>query len=190
MKLFFADTETTGLDPRKHEMFQFAFIIEIDGKIVEEVNITMRPTNPEAVTQEALDITKKTIEEIMAYQDPKEAYKQVVAILAKYIDKFDKTDKFVWIGQNPTFDTGFVRVFFKRAGDNYFGSWFRSVPTDLISFVTIMSLKGYLDLPNFKLGTICEALKIKLNAHDALDDVRATREAFHILLDKVPECTS
>jgi len=38
MKLFYADTETTGLDPREHEAFQLAFIIEIDGKVVDEAD--------------------------------------------------------------------------------------------------------------------------------------------------------
>ena len=32
-KICWIDTETTGLDPRKHDVIQLAALVEIDGKI-------------------------------------------------------------------------------------------------------------------------------------------------------------
>ena len=69
MKLFYADTETTGLDPKVHEVFQFSFIIEIDGKVVEEADIEMRPDRPDEASPEALKVTNKTIKELKAYPE-------------------------------------------------------------------------------------------------------------------------
>ena len=72
MKLFFADTETTGLDPIKNEMFQLAFLIELEGKVAEEVNITFRPERWDTVSPEALEITGKTKEELRSYPPKQE----------------------------------------------------------------------------------------------------------------------
>jgi hypothetical protein len=48
MKLFYADTETTGLDPFRNEAFQLAFIIEVDKIKIKE-------------RHKGLEVTKKTL---------------------------------------------------------------------------------------------------------------------------------
>ena len=181
MKLFFADTETTGLDPLRNEAFQLAFIIEVDGKVVCEKNIKMRPAHPETADAKALEVTQKTLEELAAYPLRAQGFRELNATLAKYVDRYDKNDKFVWIGQNPEFDVRFVRALFKEHGDNYFGSWFDSRPADLISLAVASKIKGIIKPENFKLGTLAAEFGIKFDAHDALADVRVTREVWQRL---------
>ena len=189
MKLFFADTETTGLDPVKNEVFQFGCIIEVSGKIVDEMNIKLRPTDFSNVTEEALRITGKTVEELKTYPPAAEGYRSLMSTLGKHVDKYNKMDKMVWVGQNARFDIEFTRQLFKRQGDKYFGSWFESQPIDLISIARFCKIAGLINPENSQLGSICKALGVELNAHDALDDVKATREAMYKLMEflKKPE---
>lgn len=187
MKLFFADTETTGLDPNIHEVFQFSFIIEVDGKVAEEADIKMRPARPEAASPEALKVTNKTLKELAGYPDRRAAYAKLVEILARHVDRYDKADKFLWVGQNPGFDIPFARAFFREMGDKFFGSWFDNRPADLISLAVALKCRGLIQPENFKLGTLCDVFGVPLKAHDALEDVRATRAVFRRMLDFLPE---
>lgn len=181
MKLFYADTETTGLDPTRNEAFQLAFIIEVNGKVVCEKNIRMRPAHPETADAKALEVTKKTLAELAQYPMRQQAYREFTETLGKFVDKYDKTDKMVWVGQNPEFDVRFVRAFFKEHNDNYFGSWFDSRPADLISLAVAAKVKGLINPENFKLATLAAEFGIKFDAHDALADVRATRQVWQRL---------
>jgi len=187
MKLFFADTETTGLDPNIHEVFQFSFIIEVDGHIVEEADIKMRPDRPEEASPEALKVTNKTIKELKTYPDRGEAFKKLIDILGRHVDRYDRADKFLWVGQNPSFDIPFVRAHFRERGDKFFGAWWDNRPADLISLAVALKMRGLISPENFKLGTLCETFGVSLKAHDALEDVRATRTVFRKMLDFLPE---
>lgn len=187
MKLFYADTETTGLESKIHEVFQFSFIIEIDGEIVEEADIKMRPDRPEEASPEALKVTNKTIKELKTYPKRGVAFERLVEILGRHVDRYDRADKFLWIGQNPSFDIPFVRALFREQGDKYFGAWFDNRPADLISLGVALKYRGLIDPENFKLGTLCDYFGVSLKAHDALEDVRATRAVFQKMIEFFPE---
>ncbi|MFH1723262.1 MAG: 3'-5' exonuclease [Elusimicrobiota bacterium] len=185
MKLFFADTETTGLDPAKNELFQLAFLIEIDGKVVDERNIRFRPERPENISSEALEITRKTKEELLSYPPRKKGFRELIATLGKWVGRYDKTDKMIWIGQNPDFDIRFVRALFSDMGDNYFGSWWDPRPADLISLAVASKTRGVFNPPNFKLGSLAAEFGIAFEAHDALADVQVTRRVWHRLAENI-----
>jgi DNA polymerase III epsilon subunit-like protein len=185
MKLFFADTETTGLDPVKNEIFQLAFLLEIEGKVTEEVNITFRPERWEFVSAEALEITGKTKEELKSYPPKQEGFKKLLAVLGRHVDRYDKTDKMIWIGQNPDFDVRFLRNFFREMGDKFFGSWWDPRPADLISLAVASKTRGVFNPVNFKLGTLAAEFGIEFDAHDAMADVRVTREVWHLLAKNI-----
>ncbi len=185
MKTFWADTETTGLSSTRNEIWQLAFIIEIDGKVVVEKNFKMRPLHPENAHPKALEVGKVTLETLAKFPHPTEVYKEMVAILDKHVDRFNPADKFFIAGQNVQFDVGFLRAFFKQNGNTFFGSYFESAPIDLMTASAMAVRAGIIRVPNFKLGTICAALGIKLEAHDALEDIKATRHAFDELTKRL-----
>ena len=59
-----------------------------------------------------------------------------------------------------------------------------------MSLVATCSRQGLIKTADFKLGTVCAFLGIELKAHDALEDIKATRQAFVTLSDrfvKAPE---
>lgn len=177
MKILWLDTETTGVTANSYP-YQFAGIIEIDGEVKEKFDIKCKPFSDAEISQEALTVTGKTEEEIKSYQDPKEAYNQIITIFSKYIDKFDKTDKFVIAGHNVSFDFDMTLKWFKKCGDNYFGSWVEYKRNfDTLAVIRSFQVVGIFPITeNNKLTTIAEKLGIKLEfAHDAMYDIEATR---------------
>ena len=181
MKIAWIDKETGGLDPKLHDITQIAAILEIDGRIVDELNLLVRPTSADRVSQEALDITKKTLEQVMAHPlSMVEAHAALVGALARFVNKYDREDKFIWAGQVPRFDMDFGREMFRRVGDAYFGSWFWPNPADLSGLVMALRMMGHFPkLKNCKLASVAEELKITHDAHEAMSDIRVTRKAFY-----------
>lgn len=182
-KIFWFDTETTGLNPQRNCLVQLAYLIEIDGEIKDEGNLLSSPFPTSVIDKKALDIHGRTEEEIKAYPSPLNIHKDLCDTLSTYINKYDKTDKFIPAGYFTHFDTDMLRSFFKNCGDNYYGSWFASVSLDVSSFVAHEIVKNGLKFENHKLETICRHFKIDLQAHDALSDIKATRELFLKLIN-------
>src|SRR6056297_2536163 len=101
MKELFFDLETTGLDKSKNAIHQIGGIIRIDGKIVEEIDINMRPDSDQVVEERALKVSNLTKEDIMNNPySQKEGYEEFVRILDKYVDRFNKKDKMFLCGYN------------------------------------------------------------------------------------------
>ena len=179
MKVLYFDTETTGLNPFAHEIFQFAAIIEIDGEVVEEVNWRCRPLNLDIVEQGALDVTGMTRAKLDLLHHPRGMVKDIVALFDKYIDKYDKTDKFYPCGHNVVFDLNFLNNLFQTNGQKYgtgaYQNW-RAIDTRVMA--NIAAFDGKLDVKDVKLETLCKHFGIEIQAHDALSDIRATRELF------------
>jgi len=174
-KIFWFDVETTGLDPINQDIVQLAFLIEIDGKIIESDNMLMQPFDYDTIDQQALDIHGRTVEELKTYPDPREAYKHLISILEKYVDRFNREDKFNHAGYNSRFDLEFLKQFFVKNDDVYFGSWFNYKGIDPLTILHALDGIGKVSLPNYKLETACGHFNIPIEAHDALSDITATR---------------
>lgn len=179
MKVLWIDEETTGLDPNLNTIVQIAGMVEIDFKIVDTFNFYCNPLD-KVITQQALDITGKTAEQLMSYPHPDEAYKQLFKILGKHCNKFDKLDKFVVGGYNVKFDIDFLHVWCQERGEKYLGSFLAATTIDPMHIVSVLEYMGLEDLstlPNRKLLTLCNHFGIPLdgNAHDAAYDIEATR---------------
>lgn len=182
-KLFFYDLETTGLDYKKNAIHQLSAIIVINGEVKERINIKIRPFEGAEISQEALDVGNVTLEQIMAYPPMEEAHTQLIRIMSKYVNRFDKTDKFFLVGYNNAhFDNDFFREMFIRCDDIYFGSWFWSNSIDTMTLATINLLDQRSKMINFKLSTVANELGIRLEEsklHDALYDVDLTMQVFY-----------
>lgn len=177
-KLFWFDTETTGVDCRQNSMVQLGAIIEIDGIIQEEIELLFRPLPGRIIAPKALEINGRTEAELMEFPDASIGIAALKKKLSKYVNKFDKNDKFVQVGFNVMFDCDFLRQTWVAAGDQYGpGSYMFNCPWDVRSDVAKLICRTGLRLKNYKLETICKHFGIEIdNAHDALADVRATRE--------------
>jgi DNA polymerase III subunit epsilon len=181
IKTLFCDVETTGIDSNKHGIIQIAGLIDIDGEIVEEFDIRLKPFKGQMISKESMNINGVSIEDLNKFLEPTEGYSKFVEILSKYVSKFDKNDKYFFIGYNSSFDDNFLRALFKNCGDDYYGSyiWW---PTIDVSVFAMEFLKEQRHLfPNFKLGTIAKTLSIPIDEtrlHEAKYDSILTREIY------------
>lgn len=195
-KLFFYDSETTGVRHWKNGIHQISGAIEVGGVIVESFNFKVKPVERAIIEKTALDIAGVTEAQIMEYEAMKSVYQKIEKMLAKYVDKFNKKDKFHLVGyNNASFDNHFFRAWFVQNAPNekaalygnYFGSWFWS---DCIDVMVLASycLKDVRDeLEDFKLMTVAKYLGIEIDEtklHDALYDIELTRLVYHLLIHK------
>jgi len=187
-KIFWADTETTGLDPKRNSLIELAGIIEIDGEIKEDIRLLFRPIGGRSINPEALKTNGRTLKELAGFPAPWEGVLNLKKTLGKYVDKYDPNDKFVVAGYNVGFDVGFIRETFLYCGDKYYGSWFFNTPLDVWTVVAFFVGFMKLRLPNYKLGTVCKHFGVKLkDAHTALADIYATRALCRRLLRIIEE---
>lgn len=185
MKILYYDLETTGVKHWKNSIHQIAGLIEIDGKVVEEFNFNVQPHPKALIDPEALKVGNVTEEQIKAYPPMEAVYKQLVKLLSKYVNKFDKKDKFFLCGyNNAAFDNQFLRAFFQLNDDSYFGSWFWNEPLDVFILASEKFKEERAEMPAFNLKAVAQHVGIAVkdnDLHDALYDVKLTREIYKIL---------
>lgn len=177
--------ETTGTMPNKHGIHQISGEITIDGETKETFDFKVRPNPKAEITQEALDVAGVTKEQILAYPPMEVIFAQFISMLDKYVDRFDKKDKFFLAGfNNASFDNNFLRGWFLQNGDKYFGSWFWANSIDLMVMATPYLASKRADMENFKLSTVAAALGVNIEErklHDASYDIWLTKAIFDIV---------
>ena len=177
IKDLYIDLETTGTDHMVNGITQIAGTVVINGTEAESFNFNVAPFPGQGIEEEALRVTGKTLEEVLSYPSPREIYAKFTAILNKYCNKFDKQDKFNFIAYNSPFDNQFLRSFFARNDDKYFGSYFWAPDICVMRNAMMLLRKERPKLKDFKLGTVAEYLNIDLSnvqLHDALADIQLT----------------
>lgn len=112
-------------------------------------------------------------------------YKQFVDMLSKYVDRYNKQDKFFLAGYNNAhFDNQFLRSWFIQNGDKYFGSWFWSNSIDVMVLATPFLAEKRSQMENFKQGTVAKTLGIEVDdtkLHDALYDIQICKAIYDIV---------
>lgn len=182
MKIIYLDVETGGLNCEINPLLQLSGLIEIDGKVKEKFDMLIKPFKNSKIDQEALIVQNKTMEYIDKFHllEDTEAYLKFLKILDKYIDKYNKKDKFIVCGYNVRFDISFINSLFERHCNPFLFSYFHSTMIDPINLISIFQAEGKLPfLENNKLKTWCDFFEIKLKkAHDGLEDIIATRKLY------------
>lgn len=185
MKLFFFDLETTGVDYKTNAIHQISGEIVIDGVSVEKFNLHVRPFEGAVIDEKALQVGGVTKEQIMSYPVGYEVYNELLAMLGKYVSRFDRKDKFFLVGyNNASFDNQFLREFFLKCGDIYFGSWFWANSIDVMVLASWYLADERQNLSDFKLATVAKYLGINVSdadLHDAHYDIWLTKEVYNIV---------
>lgn len=185
-KICYIDTETTGLDPEKNGIIQISGMIEIDTKIVgDPFDFKIMPYSGDEIEDRALatSYTKREHLHEPEYQNPALIKHVFLNILGKHVAKFDKTDKFTFIGYNARFDMDFLREWFLKAGDSYFGSWFWFPPIDIMGLAAQKLMAERHTMANFKQGTVAAKLGIDVDEsrlHDSLYDIEIARKIYYL----------
>ena len=183
LKQIFIDTETTGVDRRNCGLWQLSGIIEC-GKRQEKFDFKMDIFEGSKIDPKAFETNNMTLEKIATFADPTETYEKFVKLLGRYVDKYDKQDKFIAIAYGAEFDQEVLRTWFERNDDDYFGSWFFYPWIDVMQLAAYRYRQERHNFKNFKLSTVAQYLKIcdekcETNVyHDAAFDIDITYKMY------------
>jgi len=184
-KILWLDTETTGLYPKKHCLIQVAGIAVIDGKEVGEFNYKCKPAEKYSVNEKALQINNLTRKEIYSWPEPDDVCINMVKFMRDFVDESDGYDKFVPAGYNVQFDLNFIKQLFEDFGNlNVFSKFVGYSNIDILNVVRWLKHSNiyFQDIENCKLKTVVQHCRLEnFNAHDALSDVRKTKELAKLL---------
>ena len=183
-KIIWIDTETTGLSSEQNGLREVGYLIEIDGKIVDHLLLYINPNSYKKdilIDNYALEISNKTIEDLNEYPDSSLQFLNFIEKLEKYIYPGDKKDKFQVSGYNTSFDTDFLKAWFKDNDNNSYSSYFSHAELDTLAFARKLSHLGCFTPEDHKLPTLCKLFNIPLEAHNALNDIEATKHLDEIL---------
>lgn len=187
MKILFFDTETTGLDFERSAIIQFGAILDdFKLKLTTKLNIKIKPHEDALIEDAALEVNKTSREDLLSPDrvDHKAAYKEITDMCG-FPRQVRPINRVFLCGYNIlSFD---IPMFYKmahRSGDQYPHGKFHWPGIDIAPLAAFYLGKKRMDLPNFKLMTVAEALGIKIDlneAHDALYDVEITRKMYYKL---------
>ncbi len=182
MKLLFFDLETTGIKYWRNGIHQISGEVVIDGVTKESFNYNVRPHAQCDIEEEALRVCHVTKAQIMAYPPMEEVYRDFIRMLSRYVDKYDRKDKFFLVGyNNASFDNYFLKAFFVQNGDDYFYSWFWINSIDVMVLATQHLMQQRHLMSDFKQETVARQLGIPIEPdklHDASYDIVLTKEIY------------
>lgn len=184
LKIYY-DLETTGTDVRKHSIHQLALIVEVDGEVVETVEIRTAPHPKAQIDPKALKTSKVTEEQIRAYQPMEQAYRQFLQLFRKYVDPYDKTSRAHLVGyNNRRFDDDFLFAWMQQNGCEAPQVWFWTDTLDVLVLASQYLLDRRDGMQSFRLRRVALTLGLDMedeDLHDATYDVRLTRQIYRIV---------
>lgn len=187
-KILWLDTETTGLNPKKHGLRELACILVVDGQVVEKKWLTIDPRTYKKeieIDNKALELSNITIDDFEVYGDSRRQFEYFREIISKQINIEDKNDKFVLAGFNVKFDNDFLREwFYDNDAGAEFKDYFHYKVIDVFPLVITLKHLEFIDTENDKLKTVCEHFNIPIDAHNALSDIEATKNLYELISDR------
>lgn len=190
MKIFFTDTETTGLSakPGMHEIVQLAGLLTDKRSIIESVSVKCQPINWDKISQQALNVSHLTRDIIRSYIHPADAFDTLWNSLNSHVIR---SEKIKIAGQNVRFDIRFMELWWNTWRPDsvpFFGDVFDTTdPYELMDISKPLKELGILVVDNVKLGTVASALCIQPNGelHDAMTDIDLTYRTMFDLIDRI-----
>jgi ribonuclease T len=191
-KKVFLDVETTGIDPEHNNIFQLSGIVtDSDLNVLESFDYRFRPVSLDHVQPDALEKTGMTLDDLRSFPTSAyDAYTSFIEVLSRHCNRYDKADKLHLVAYNAKFDADFLRAFFAKNDDSYFGSWFWNPPICVMQAAAWMTMRVRGALPNFKLSTLCQCAELgwdETRAHDAQYDIQKTLELFKYISLDIPQ---
>ena len=183
MKNFlFLDSETSGTE-KQHGIIQIAGFIDRvnhlnDIEPLENFNFLCNIFKDEVFSKEALEVNGHKESEIANYPLPSETYQKLHTILQKYVHY---PDKYTMVAYNSSFDYEMLNKWYPKAsnGKKQFWHFICGNVFDLMSIMVDLNSWGKIKTKNLKLKTVADYFGIQYQAHDAFDDVGATRELYY-----------
>lgn len=187
-KILWIYTETTGLNPAKHGLRELAYILVIDGQVVNkdvlQIDTRTYKTHVE-IDDKALKLSNVTIEDFDNFEKSEYQFNYFKHSLLSRINIEDKNDYFTLAGFNVKFDNDFLREwFYDNDAGTEFKNYFHYKVIDVFPLVITLKHLGFINTKNDKLKTVCEHFNIPIDAHNALSDIEATKNLYELISDK------
>jgi DNA polymerase-3 subunit epsilon len=173
--LLFVDTETTGLDSTKHELLEVAAIrTSPDGRtVIQTYEAKLFPEHLETAEPRALEVNKYSAAEWP--RDKCARPEDVVDALQKM------SGNTVLVGQNVSFDEGFLSPLFTRLGMKPPWGYHK---IDTVSLAWPLYFNNA-ELPGLSLEKLCKFLGVEsMPTHRAAADVEACRQVYLNLMER------
>jgi DNA polymerase III epsilon subunit-like protein len=182
MRFLWLDTETTGLEITDSAAFEVAMILVDNGKFFCDRCFFLNPLS-ETIKyhEEAGKVHGYSEEDIKCLPPESEQVPKIADFLekARELWKTDgsQTEKLILAGYNVGFDKKHLNALLERNGYKW-EDYFSDIEADVFVQVKKAGMQKALPyLPDRKLGTVAKHLGVTLdNAHDALADIKATRQ--------------
>lgn len=183
MKCLLLDTETTGLRPDRHCVIQVAGRIAQNDSKIKDFSFLLKPRKGAKIDPKALELSGITSKDLKSDDrlHYKDGFFRFKSLLQRYVNPFDRTDKFHLFAFNGRFDEDFLRAFWNDNDDPYFGSFFHAPCHCVWDMATLYPpiFERRPKMPDVKLATIAAELGIyvdKTKLHDASYDVSLTTQ--------------
>jgi DNA polymerase III epsilon subunit-like protein len=176
--ILFFDFETGGIDHKRNPILQAAWILELNGEVIAEKCFDVKPGNDDEFNLGALAVNNFTIERM---QKGKELSYVLCAMVQDLKSAVKGSDKTILCGHNVHFDINFLVVAADKTRENIRNYVDLSNSLCTCAIARFLSYRKLIHVRNHKLVTLAEHFQIPINAHDALGDVKATREVFYRL---------
>ncbi len=177
-KLAFIDTETTGLEPEKHELIEIGLILA-EQSLSPEKKIVLNMTEEWEVKIKPLHLESADPESLIISHYNESDWANAVDLPEALLELSKKTEGAIMVGHNVAFDFAFLqKAFVETKVENKMH--YHKLDTISIAFA---KLYGQEEVEKFSLRALCEYLGVEnKNAHTALSDARATFLVFEKLM--------
>lgn len=184
MRKIWVDVETTGTDPKNCAIVQLAAICEDD-----EFHSFVNP-HPGAVFEAGALLVNDFLERMGRPTIPEDDPAFVSTRFLLFMNKQQKLNngyKLTLCGHNPQFDLDFLDAFFDRCGIKKFRETVEYKRIDTFAIAAALQDKRVLELrQKLSLSGLCQTFGVKQeNAHDALSDIRATKELYQKMIGRL-----
>jgi DNA polymerase III epsilon subunit-like protein len=183
-KRFWVDTETTGLNPKKHFAFQISYLIEENNALLHRRTLETRPDlyGEYEFSLGAEDVHGFTREKIISFLPEPQAMDILIDDLERH-----GGGRLTIAGYNVNFDTGFIKALFRRTGrQKEFNKYFDYLTCDVMQFVQACRVAGIISLPHINLESVCKHFGINTEgAHNSMTDILNTKVVFDKLVSAV-----
>ena len=196
------DTETTGLNPLVNDIVQWSYIIEhVDlasgerGEVLVERDLFLRPLAPDKVELTALEKNGLTMEQILQFPPPGQAMK-TFRDDHRALKMNPYKDKFMMAGYNVDFDKNFLQNMFDvklNKAEGQFSAYIYYAPYLCVMqhafsryVADALTKNAYPDKLHLQLKDAASLVippeeLAKVSFHNALDDIRTTRDIWYKL---------
>lgn len=171
----YLDTETTGLDPYRHEIIEIAFVVEaipetplVAGKILDKWVTKIKPLHLGVAHPQALQVNG--YDPVLWKDAP--TFAEVAPMIVSYVSRAT-----CLIGHNPKFDTEFVKSMCARDGIDIKVPY-HQIDTVTAAWMALMWMGG--EDVKLRLDSLRDRLEIPRNTtHGALKDALDCRRLIY-----------